>query len=383
MGKGKKVHLTPLDELHIKLSGYISNILSRDVTTDNIFGYTTKFREEGYSYEDLIDRVSRKYEEKLESLKREYGGCAKGSEIFPMYGILCEWQFMLDVGRDPSFLEWAHNKISNKENKEIVEKAVEIALDKLCDAGLLVPRWTMISKPSKQVKTDRWERRYFSKREIAEPSRKFLDDKTLTQIDVYNKFEDLIRRFDVYDGEIQNQELAIQGSFEYKIPYEKLWQKIQELNDNIGGKGVYEYDEPFVHQLTEKKKKKIGIFGINPGIGMEVPQCKVRHVFLLNKDGETKKVRVIPTVNPKIPVGKCSSDYKFKLCQSGEDIYGEDEICRDCTWFNTTMDVVSDYLDSFKERFNDFEINGYSWNYMTGKYEGTGIEDEISKIIKK
>jgi len=335
-GKRKKVYLTPF----IKLSSYISNILSYDATTEDIFTYTTQFREDGYSYEELVDMVSKRYEEKWESLKRKYGGCANGSEIFPSIEVPCQWQFMLDVGNEESFLEWAHNKISNKENKETIKKGVEKALDKLCDARLLVPRWTLISTPSKQAKTRKWERRYFSRWEIAEPFRKFLEDETLTPLEVYNKFESFIRRFDVYDGEIQNQELTMHGSLEHKIPYEELYQKIQELNDDIGGKGVYEYDEPFVHQVGETKKKKIGIFGINARINMEVPQCKVRYVFLLNKNGETNKVLVIPTVNPKIPIKKCSSDYEFKLCKSKfiGDIYGEHEICRDCTWFNITKD---------------------------------------------
>ena len=347
-GEKRRVTLTALDIMFLKTENVLERMLGYDPAAAEIFLYTTKRRNEGYSYEELINRISD-------------------------------------------------------------EEDVERVLDKLLDAGILTAKWEKVN--------GYWERRFFNRGEISKPFQnikqfqnidkhikpmelyeKFVNiDEHIQPIELYEKFvtisgfrrevENRIINYFAHIGEILDPDhLIIEGSLELKMPYEELWEKMQELREEINGGGVYESDIKSYHP----SKKKIGIYDIPyEKSEIEIPQRKIRFIFFLDGNAEAYKFQLIPIINPKIPRIKkkeCSYNYDYKFCENDfadyRNAYGGEEVCRDCILFNITMNFVSEFLSHFRKKFN-FKINKCFWNYISSKYEDTNIgnENKIKEIL--
>nr|MCR5851899.1 hypothetical protein [Methanophagales archaeon] len=324
-GEKRRVTLTALDIMFLKTENVLERMLGYDPAAAEIFLYTTKRRDEGYSYEELINRIS---------------------------------------------------------DKEDVERV----LDKLLDAGILTAKWEKVNGYWERRFFNRGEISipFQNIDEHIKPIE--LYEKFITISGFRREVENRIINYFAHIGEILDPDhLIIEGLLK-KIPYEELWKKMQELRKEINAGGVYESDIRFYHPSKKKigiydipyEKSKI-----------EIPQRKIRFIFFLDGNAEAYKFQLIPIINPKIPCIKkkeCSYNYDYKFCENDfadyRNAYGEEEVCRDCILFNITMDFVSEFLSHFRKKFN-FKINKCFWNYVSSKYKDTNIgnENKIKEIL--
>ena len=326
-GEKRRVTLTALDIIFLKTENVLERIFGYDPAAARIFLYTTKRRNEGYSYEDLIE-------------------------------------------------------ISDKEN-------VERVLDKLLDAGILTAKWKRVNGYWERRFFNRGEISIPFQNLHEQQHIKLIElyKKFFAISGFRREVENRIINYFAHIGEILDPDhLIIEGLLLEKIPYEELWKKMQELRKEING-GVYESDIKSYHP----SKKKIGIYDIPYDIKskIEIPQRKIRFIFFLDGNAEAYKFQLIPIINPKIPCIKkkeCSYNYDYKFCENDfadyRDAYGEEEVCRDCILFNITMDFVSEFLSHFRKKLN-FKINKCFWNYMSSKYKDTNIgnRNKIKEIL--
>jgi len=288
--------------------------------------------------------------------------------------------------KSPDVGEPQQEKTCNKEFKFPYERAaLESALDKLEDAGILTRKW---------VKDDgHWKMRFLNRREISKP---FQDiPEKIKPIELYDKFisisgfrrevENRLINYFTHIGEILDPHyLIIEGSLKKRIPYEELWRKMHEFKEEIHAGGVYEADVRFYHP----SRKKIGIFGIPvKSKSIETPERKLRFVFFLNGGGEARRFQMVPVISPIIPcITECSYDYEHEFCNKDFEkyrkAYGEEEVCRDCILFNITTDTIPELLCLFGYEFNA-KIKNCSWDSMSRKYRNTeiGKENKIEEIL--
>jgi len=275
--------------------------------------------------------------------------------------------------------------ISIIQNREEAERI----LDKLEGAGILTPKWVNVD--------GHWERRFFNRQEVSKPYQDILvcisehtrlSDiyKKLSKMDgFYREVENKLINYFAHIGEILDPHyLIIKGSLE-RIPYEKLWRKMQELKEEIKADGVYEADTIIAYHPS---RKKIGIYDIPVNSkSIETPERKLRFVFFLNGGGEARRFQMVPVISPIIPcITECSYDYEHEFCNKDFEkyrkAYGEEEVCRDCILFNITTDTIPELLCLFGYEFNA-KIKNCSWDSMSRKYRNTeiGKENKIEEIL--
>ena len=324
-GEKRHVRFTALDLTFLGAENVLERMFGYDRAGAKMSLYTAKRRDEGYSYDELINIV-----------------------------------------RD--------------------RKEAERVLDKLEDAGILTRKWVKddgywemrffnrggISKPFKDIP---------EKIKLVDLYKKLINTKGFPR-EVENR---LINYF-AHIGEILDPHyLIIEGSLEREIPYEKLWRKMQELKEEIKADGVYEADTIIAYHPS---RKKIGIFGIPvKSKSIETPERKLRFVFFLNGGGEARRFQMVPVISPIIPcITECSYDYEHEFCNKDFEkyrkAYGEEEVCRDCILFNITTDTIPELLCLFGYEFNA-KIKNCSWDSMSRKYRNTeiGKENKIEEIL--
>jgi len=339
-GEKRHVRFTALDLMFLKAENALERMFGYDPTAAEIFLYTAEKRDKGYSYDELISR--------------------------------CPYK-----------------------------ESVESALDKLEDAGILTRGW---------VKDDNyWERRFFNRGEISKPFQNISKrmkpielveklvnmDKGIKPAELYKKLisikgiprevENKLINYFAHIGEILDPHyLIIEGSLD-RISYEKLWEKMHELKEEIKAGGVYEADTIIAYHPS---RKKMGIYDIPVNNNsMKIPERKMRFVFFLNGGGEARKFQMVPVIGPKIPcITECSYDYDNKFCDKDFEeyrkAYGEGEVCKDCILFNITANSLPEFLNQVDEKFN-VKINKCFWEYMSRKYWDTDIgnENKIRDIL--